>query len=301
MEAHMSDPTQNSVSFPIHDPYDKRPLPEIIAEHYGFSLSYLDHNDGKRYYAVQDWIIGVAHAADPRVYWSSLKKRVAKAGYVLYPPCIQLPYRAANGRRYQMDYAQAETLYQITQRMDANTGLRNAVLKFLASAGVEVDEQRIDPDKAIDAAVAGYRRQGHSEKWIQTRILSKLARLYFTASFTKSLRSKPHKWQYAVITDEVYLGLWKRSTSVIKAQMGLKKNDSLRDNQSALALSYQMVAENMSGHKLDQKQELIFDEAKKIVRSTSEFVGQQAEDASRYLGIDIATDLPLLPDQTQDR
>jgi hypothetical protein len=67
-----------------------------------------------------------------------------------------------------MDYAQAEKLYQITQRMDANTGLRNAVLKFLAGAGVVVDEQRIDPDKALDAAIEAYRRQGKSEKWTKS-------------------------------------------------------------------------------------------------------------------------------------
>jgi hypothetical protein len=299
-EAHMSDPTQNSVSFPIHNPSDKRPLPEIIAEHYDFPLAYLDHNDGKRYYAVQDWIAGIAQAPNPRIFWSKLKNRLIKAGYVLYPPWVQLPYRAANGRRYQMEYAQAETLYQITQRMDANTGLRNAVLKFLASAGVELDEQRIDPERAIDAAIAAYKRQGYSEKWIQTRILSKLARLYFTAAFTKSLKGKPQQWQYAVITDEVYLGLWKRSTAKIKAQLGLKKNDNLRDNQSALALSYQMVAENLSGLKLDEKQDLIFDQAKNIVRSMSEFVGKQADEASQMLGLDIATDLPLLPDKSQN-
>jgi hypothetical protein len=296
----MSNPTPNSVSFPVHNPNDKRPLPEIIAEHYGFPLSYLDHYDGKRYYAVQDWIAGVTQVANPRMFWSNMKRRLTKTGYVLLPPCAQLPYQATNSRLYQMDYAQAETLYQITQRMDANTGLRNTVLKFLASAGVELDEQRIDPDKAIDAAVDAYRRQGRSEAWIQARFLGKLARLYFVASFKKSMRTKPNPGQYAIITDVVYLGLWKRPTAVIKAQMGLKKNDNLRDHQSAIALSYQIVAENVSGYKLEKQDDLIFNEAKRIVRTTSEFIGKQADETAKDLGIDIATDLPLLPDNSQN-
>ena len=108
------------------------------------------------------------------------------------------------------------------------------------------------------------------------------------------MRKEPQKWQYAVITDELRLGLWKRSTATLKAQMGLKKNDNLRDKQPLLALTYELLAENMSGYELDQKQNLEFEGAKQIVRSNSEFVGDQAAAAGRKLGIDIATDRPLL-------
>jgi hypothetical protein len=50
-----------------------------------------------------------------------------------------------------MDHANAEILYQITQRMDVTTGIRDKVLRFLAQAGVVVDEMRVDPDKIIEA------------------------------------------------------------------------------------------------------------------------------------------------------
>jgi hypothetical protein len=104
------------------------------------------------------------------------------------------------------------------------------------------------------------------------------------------------QWQYAVITDEMRRGLWKRSTVMLREQMGLKKNDNLRDHQTALALSYEMLAENMSAYELDQKSNLEFDDSKQIVRSSSEFIGKQAEEASQRLGIDIATNRPLLND-----
>ena len=45
----MPDSTQTTLGFPIHDPNDKRPLPEIIAEYYGFPLAYVDAEDGNRY------------------------------------------------------------------------------------------------------------------------------------------------------------------------------------------------------------------------------------------------------------
>src|SRR5436305_13977527 len=125
----MSDSTSSSVSFPIHDPNDQRPLPEIIAEHYGFPLAYSDESDGNRYYAVQDWIRGVAQAADPSKFWDSVKRRLNTAKIDLSSWCRKIPYRLPDGRNYKMDYATAAGLYQITQRMDANTGLRNEILQ----------------------------------------------------------------------------------------------------------------------------------------------------------------------------
>ena len=45
----MVDPTPSSVSFPVYDANDKRPLPEIIAEHYGFPLVFADDTDGSTF------------------------------------------------------------------------------------------------------------------------------------------------------------------------------------------------------------------------------------------------------------
>lgn len=39
--------------------------------------------------------------------------------------CAKLKYRATDGKNYTMDFADAKTLYTITQRMDAETGIRN--------------------------------------------------------------------------------------------------------------------------------------------------------------------------------
>jgi DNA-damage-inducible protein D len=293
----MSDLTSNPVEYPVYDPNDPRPLPEIVAEFYGFPLAFADDTDGNRYYAVQDWIKGVAQAAEPRKYWDRMKRRLKKSGIDLSSSGRQIPYRLPDGRTYKMDYATATGLYQITQRMDANTGLRNKVLQFLAKAGVVVDDMRIDPDKALEAAVEGYRRQGKSEKWIQTRVISKVTRLYFVAAFTQSMKDKPVPKHYAMITDEIYLGLWKRRVSVLKKQMGLKKGDSMRDYQSIFALGYEMLAEGMSSRRLEERQDLVFDEAKKIVRASSDFFGKQADEAGKEMGVDIATDRPLLQDK----
>lgn len=88
----MSDSTSNSVFFPL-DPSldDKRPLPEIVAEHYSFPRAYVDHEDGKRCYAVQDWIAGVAQAADASKFWDAMKRRLRKADIELSLSCKKMP------------------------------------------------------------------------------------------------------------------------------------------------------------------------------------------------------------------
>src|SRR5258708_17855734 len=120
----MSDSTSFPVSLP-QDSSDIRPLPEIIAEQRNFPLAYHDHEDGKRYYAVQDWIAGVGQAAEPRVFLAMIKRRLKKAKIELFTQGKQLSYHASNGRTYHMNHADAETLYRITHRCDATTALRH--------------------------------------------------------------------------------------------------------------------------------------------------------------------------------
>jgi hypothetical protein len=159
-------------------------LPEIIADYCGFKLATKPF-EGKQYYAVQDWIAGVAQPeSHPGTFWTHMKRRGKKAGIEFSSLCTKLPYTASDGKNYKIDYAVAETLYRITQRMDANTGIREAVLHFLARAGVVVDEMRIDPEKAIEAAIDAYRRLGKTDAWISWRLRGKLARNKFTASLT---------------------------------------------------------------------------------------------------------------------
>ena len=128
-----ADSTQQLSLFDPTDYIDNRPAPEIIAARHGFALAFHEDADelpDRRWYAVQDWIKGIAQTDNPRAFWSEMKKRLKKGGIELSTSCLQFPYRAANGKTYKIDHAQADTLYQIVQRMDANTPLRDEPLPF---------------------------------------------------------------------------------------------------------------------------------------------------------------------------
>lgn len=120
----MSDSTQHPVSFLITpDPNDKRPLPEIIADYCEFPLQFHDV-DGKRYYAISDWIAGVAQTDEPHKYWNSTRQRHPYLNTV----CKRFPYRSKDGKFYQMHYADVETIWQITGLMRTNMGIVYQIL-----------------------------------------------------------------------------------------------------------------------------------------------------------------------------
>ncbi|MHB8627236.1 MAG: hypothetical protein ACYDBJ_08030 [Aggregatilineales bacterium] len=317
----MSNPTQSLLPLPLPSE-DKRPLPEIVADGNpvpgtgwpAFPLAYQDVG-GKRYYAVQDWIRGVAQTENPRNFWNMLKRRLLKANIELSSWCVQLPYRAGNGKRYDIDHTDAEGLYRITQRMGVNTGLSERILNFLAASGAYVDGQRIDairppqaaidepvaddPEKLIQAVINFYRRKGKTDSWIAVRMQSTVQRNRFTEAFQQALRISPSSFQFAEITDTMRLGLWKRDTRQLRKEMGLRPDANVRDHGSEIMLTYEMLAEQISGFNLRQNEDLEYDQAKRIVHTDSALVGRQAQKTSLHLGIDLPTGRPLLPAKTK--
>lgn len=293
----MSDSTTNSLLIPLPDSNDPRKLPLLIAEYCGFKLAYHDV-DEERYYSVFDWVAGIAHSSDPSKFWDAMKRRLKKAGYELSTWCRKFSYTAENGRTYKMDHASENYLYQITQRMDANTGIRDQILQYLSKAGVLVDDIRIDPDKAMEIAIEGYRRMGKDDRWIGARLNGKIKRERFTSALKASVADYLTQRHYAVATDDIYLGLWKRTAAQLKGELKLSSTASLRDNQPTLALIYQGLAEEVAAQKLLDRQELGWEEAEEIVCEVANVIGVQAQATSKYLSTDIATGKPLLPEKT---
>jgi hypothetical protein len=244
----MFDSTSSLV--PLSSDSDDRPLPERIAAQYEFPLAYKDHDDGRRYYSIQDWIAGIAQSPQARSLWSRLKKRAQKAVdedstgqlFPWWKQLVQLPYRASNGKEYQMDHADAETLYRITQRMDANTGLRNEILAYLAKSGVVIDEMIRDPRTAQDMAIISehqkeYRKlrtEGftHEEalQWLRTRDYGIGTRKWITDIW---VRRQARGKEIAILTNKVSQIVHGKMATIRKQEMCLAKHDTPRNYDAA--------------------------------------------------------------------
>lgn len=222
-----------SVQLSLFDTQDEpRPLPLLIAaggkDWHAFPLQY-SVIDGVHYYAVQDWLRGVAQTDNARKFWDNLKRRALSVHKIeLSSSCRQLPYIASNGKTYQMDYANAETLYQITQYMDSTTGIRAHILKYLAKAGVKLDEMRV----ADSAPMLTERAKGVP---VRNGLMA--------AAKDTHINNRP---LYGVLTDTQYKALFGMVAKQLETELGGKVRDKLGD----LALSAIRSAEDTATYGL---------------------------------------------------
>lgn len=287
---------------------DDRPLPLIVATKWNFPLAHLEVN-GQLFYAVQDWLRGLTGTEEVFRIWNDIQRKGDLTQ--LSDSIRELPYLAANGKTYQMDYATDKGLYLIAQNLRSIKSRPTIALikKFLAESGAFVDQIRrepetvvtsgaINPDKAIDAAINAYRAQGKDDRWIQARVEGKIKRHLFTAALNAAVAEVLNRRHYAIATDDIYKGLWKRTAAYLKQELELPKTASLRDHQPMLALHYQGIAEEVAAKKLGDRSELLWEEARLIVKNVAAFIGEQAQTTNRLLNMDIATGKPLLEDGT---
>jgi hypothetical protein len=122
-------------------------FPLALARQYAFPLQHHLIN-GAPFFAVQDWISGLTRAKSPSRLWYQIKRRAATRGFAFGGRIVKLPYRAANGRVYQMDFAELKPLYEIALKLRANTPALDAVWRHLWDAGMHLSS--VDPSKVED-------------------------------------------------------------------------------------------------------------------------------------------------------
>ncbi len=283
--------------FQSDDDEPLQPVPLQVSKQYHFPLQHHVTSDDTIFYSVQDWISGVAKTDNPAQFWRELKKRLKKANVELSTSCLQLPYRVANGRTYQMDFASDVTLYQIAQRMDANTGIRNDVLEYLAKAGAYVDLLRQDPEGAREAITVHRQTNalasGKTEAWITARELGIQARNHCTAAIVKS---NPNT-NIAETTNTTYRNVLGQDASGLRQTLGLGPRQNPRDNLSLVALSYLQVTEASIATTLEgfaDDDVVPIETVRKVVAIVSKATGTQAKEMAQIIGVDLITGKKLI-------
>ncbi len=286
-----------------HD--DDRPLPLIVAEKWNFNLEHTIEQE-VYWYSITDWIVGLleTNTIHASKIWNEVKTRSLLDTSVT---TRSISHTRKDGRKFVADYTDDKGLYLIAQHLRVNKDrpLLKEIKVFLSKAGVFVDLVRrkpetviesgaIDPDQAIDAAIAEYKRQGKSEEWINARVFGKLKRATFTAALKQAIADITQE-HYRIATDDIYLGLWQRTAKRLREEMSLPAKANLRDHQPLPALFYQALAEDGCARKLGEKEELTWEEARAIVQAIARLIGRQAREYGEYFGIDVATGKPLLP------
>ncbi len=226
-----------------------------------------------------------------RKYWNKLSERLRNEGAdETVTNCHQLKLKAADGKKYLTAVATAETMLRIVQSVPSPKA--EPIKQWLARVGYERMKETADPALSIDRARENWQKLGHSEKWIQQRMMGQETRNKLTDYWKEHEITKDE--EYAILTNIIHQEWSGLSVKEHKQLKGLK-SQNLRDHMSeaeliftALAeLSTRQVAENTNATGMKQNKE-----AAKVGGNISK---RAKEDFEKRTGQKVVTDENYLP------
>ena len=197
-----------------------------------------DDEQEKYFFSVVDIIAVLTESTDARTYWKVLKHRLIKEGFESVTNCNQLKLPAADGKSYKTDVADLEQILRIVQSIPSKKA--EPLKRWLAQVGSERIQQMIDPERSVQQAVADYKKQGYSDKWIANRVKSIDARNELTNEWKRAGLEEGR--DFAILTDLITKTWSGKTTKEYKQFKGLKK-ENLRDNMSTIELALNTLAE----------------------------------------------------------
>lgn len=265
------------------------------------------------YFSIIDVISVLTGTANPRRYWSDLKRKLkAEGANELYEKIVQLKMLSSDGKRYKTDVANTEQLLRIIQSIPSPKA--EPFKAWLAMVGKERIEETIDPEQAIDRALDTYLKKGYSEEWIHQRLLAIRIRNELTDEWKK--RGVQKGKEYAILTDEISRAWSGMTTGQYKRLKGLTK-ENLRDNMTDLELVLTMLAEASTTDISKTAKPQTFEENKQVAKRGGKVAGiaRQALEAEtgkpviteknafdfQQLVTDIVKDAAELPEQSAEK
>jgi len=197
-----------------------------------------DDEQEKYYFSVVDVVQVLTDSADGRTYWKVLKNRLIKEGNETVTNCNQLKLQATDGKMRLTDVADLEGVLRIIQSIPSKKA--EPMKRWLAEVGSERIQQMIDPELSIQQAVADYKKQGYSDKWIANRVKSIDARNELTNEWKRSGMKEGR--DFAILTDLITKAWSGKTTKEYKQFKGLTK-ENLRDNMTTIELALNTLAE----------------------------------------------------------
>ena len=198
-----------------------------------------DNEKEEWYFSVVDVVAVLTDSKNPRDYWYRVKKRMSEEEKSeLSTFCRQLKLTSSDGKKYETDAADMQGILRIIQSIPSPKA--EPFKMWLSTVGKERIDEVIDPEQAIDRALATYLKKGYSREWINQRLQSIQVRKELTDAW-QDHGVKAGK-EYAILTDEVSKAWSGMTTRAYKDFKGLKK-ENLRDNMTTLEIVLNMLAE----------------------------------------------------------
>jgi len=250
-----------------------------------------DENQEKWYISIID-IIGLLTGTDrPRKYWNDLKTKLKKEGSEVSDNIGQLKLTAKDGKKYETDVADVETILRIVQSVPSPKA--EPLKQWLAKVGYERIEEIKDPEKAVHRAIGTFAQKGYDDEWIGRRMRTIEVRNELTTEWKN--RGVEQPLDFAILTNEVYKGWSGMKSKEYQKFKGLKKGENLRDHMTNLELVLNMLAEASTAEIARNKDAQGVDENKSAAQQGSQIAGNARKELEENTGKPIVSKDNYLP------
>ncbi len=252
----------------------------------------------KWYFSVIDIISILTESKNPRRYWSDLKIKLSdEEGFSqLYEKIVQLKLTSSDGKKYNTDCADVETLLRIIQSIPSKKA--EPVKQWLARVGYERMKELADPSTALDRARDIWQKQGRSAKWIQQRMSGQETRNKLTDYWAEHGIEESN--EFAILTNIIHQE-WTGLTVKEHKQLKNLKSQNLRDHMSEAELIFTAPAELSTRQIAESEEATGFSENKQSAKRGGNIAKQAREKLELETGKKVVTGENFLPERKQNQ
>ena len=232
------------------------------------------------YFSVVDVVEALTDSSDAKDYWYRLKKREQESsGVELSTFCRQLKLPSTDGKYYETDCANTESIFRIIQSIPSPKA--EPFKLWLATVGYERIREIEDPELAQQRMKQLYEQKGYSPQWIEKRLRGIAVRQELTGEWKK--RGVDENREYAILTNEISKATFGKTVEEYKEFKQLKK-ENLRDHMDDLELIFTMLGEKVTSEIAKSRNAAGFGENKDAAIDGGEVAGNARKETERKTG-----------------
>lgn len=248
------------------------------------------------YFAIMDIVEVLTQTGRPRKYWNDLKTKLKAEGSQASEKIGQLKIQASDGKYYETDAADTETMFRIIQSIPSPKA--EPFKLWLARVGYERIEETEDPEKAIQRALSTYLKKGYSKNWVDLRLKSIEIRKDLTNEWQE--RGVKTNDEFAILTDDISFAWAGLKTKDYKKHKDLKK-ENLRDNMTNLELVLNMLAETATTEISKKREPKTWPENRQVAHEGGSIAGNARKQIEAKTGKPVISRLNFKKTQEQKK
>lgn len=196
------------------------------------------HN-GEWFFSVVDIVQALTDSIDPKDYWYRMKTRVkSEDGIELSTICRRLKLESSDGKKYETDCADTESMFRIIQSIPSPKA--EPLKRWLAKVGFERVQEIENPELATKRTRVLYKLKGYPDDWIEKRMRGIVIREELTDEWKN--RGTQEDRDYEILTAEISKASFGVTPAEYKKLKGLERQN-LRDHMDDFELIFTMLGE----------------------------------------------------------